>query len=50
MISKSIHQVQLMLNIFCVFLWQKANIYFQKNLLVDAQLAYFLHYDVTKLN
>ena len=47
---KSIPQVQLMLHIFCVILWHKANIYFQKNVLVDAQLADFLHYDVTELN
>ena len=52
MISKSIPQVQLMLHVFCVLLWHKAkaNIYFQKNFLIDAQLADFRHYDVTKLN
>ena len=35
---------------FCELLWQKVNIYFQKNFLIDAQLADVLHYDVTKLN
>ena len=33
-----------------VFLLHNANIYFLKDFLIDAQLADFLHYDVTKLN
>ena len=50
MISKLIPPVQLMLHIFYVRVLHKANIYFVKNFLVNAQLADSLHYDVTKLN
>ena len=36
---------------YCYMLFlHKGNIYFVKYLLIDAQLADFLHYDVAKLN
>ena len=41
---------KIMLHIFYVFLLHKANIYFLKDILIDARLANFFHYDVTKLN
>ena len=49
MISQLIPQVKLMLHIFYVFLLHKANIYFLKDFLIDAQYADFLHHNVTKL-
>ena len=49
--SKSIPQVQSMFHIFYVLLIHEANIYLLKDdFLLDAQLAEFLHYDVTKIN